>query len=194
MSVREQLLDAAVRLYAEAGYRGATTRRIADAAGVNEITLFRHFGSKDALIREAIARAGSSSVPELLPATPREPFRELRAWALAHITELRDRRFLIRTCMGEVEEHPEIFSAENSSPTLAARALTRYLRRLREAGLAKAPFDEVAASAMLMGALFADAMGRDIMRDIYRNDPDQALDHYVRLFLRAIGIGVRRTS
>ena len=62
MSVREQLLDAAVRLYAEAGYHGATTRRIASAAGVNEITLFRHFGSKDALIREAITRAGSSSV------------------------------------------------------------------------------------------------------------------------------------
>jgi hypothetical protein len=31
------------------------------------------------------------------------------------------------------------------------------------------------------------------MRDIYRNDPDDALDQYIRLFLRAIGVGVRRT-
>jgi AcrR family transcriptional regulator len=194
VSVRDQLLDAAVRLYAEAGYHGATTRRIADAAGVNEITLFRHFGSKDALIREAISRAGSSQVPQLLPEAPRDPFRELRTWAVAHISELRERRSLIRTCMGEIEEHPEIFSAENSSPALAAKALTRYLRRLRESGLAKAPFDDVAASAMLMGALFADAMGRDVMRDIYRNDPDQALEQYIRLFLRAIGVGVRKSS
>src|SRR5687767_15947222 len=81
MSVREQLLDAAARLYAEAGYRGATTRRIATQAGVNEITLFRHFGSKDALIREAITRAGLSTVTELLPPTPRDPFREVRDWA-----------------------------------------------------------------------------------------------------------------
>ncbi|MDQ3208751.1 MAG: hypothetical protein M3Q37_09120, partial [Gemmatimonadota bacterium] len=62
----------------------------------------------------------------------------------------------------------------------------------REAGLAKAQFDETAASAMLMGALFADAMGRDIMPELYRNEPEQALDEYVRLFLRSIGVGRRR--
>jgi AcrR family transcriptional regulator len=194
MSVRDQLLDAAARLYAEAGYRGATTRRIAVQAGVNEITLFRHFGSKDALIREAISRAGPSVTPDTLPGTPREPFRELRDWARAHIAQLRERRSLIRTCMGEIEEHPGIFSAESSPPAMAAKALSRYLRRLRETGMAKAPFDESAASAMLIGVLFADAMGRDIMLDLYSNDPDEALDQYVRLFLRAIGVGVRRTT
>ena len=193
MSVRDQLLEAAAQLYAEAGYRGATTRRIATAAGVNEITLFRHFGSKDVLIREAIMRAGSSDLPEMLPDLPREPARELREWARTQITELRERRSLIRTCMGEIAEHPEIFPSENSPPAQAARGLSRYLRRLREVGLAKAPFDEVAAAAMLMGVLFADAMGRDIMRDMYRNDPDDALDEYIRLFLRAIGVGVRRS-
>jgi len=192
MTVRNQLLDAAARLYAEAGYRGATTRRIAGEAGVNEVTLFRHFGSKDALIREAITRAGLSSVAELLPQVARDPLREVGDWAKAHITELRERRSLIRTCMGEIEEHPGIFSEQNSPPTVAAKALSQYLRRLREAGLAKAQFDETAASAMLMGALFADAMGRDIMPELYRNEPEQALDEYVRLFLRSIGVGRRR--
>jgi AcrR family transcriptional regulator len=192
MSVRDQLLDAAARLYAEAGYRGATTRRIATAAGVNEITLFRHFGSKDALIHEAITRAGSSLAPPKLPEFPREPLREVRDWARAHITELRQRRSLIRTCMGEIKEHPGIFSQENSPPALAAKSLSRYLRRLKESGMAKAPFDEAIASTMLMGALFADAMGRDVMPDLYRNEPDQALDEYVQLFLRSIGVGRRR--
>jgi AcrR family transcriptional regulator len=192
MSVRDQLLDAAAHLYAEAGYRGATTRRIAVQAGVNEITLFRHFGSKDALIREAISRAGPSVVAAMLPEFPRDPFREVRDWARAHLAALRERRSLIRTCMGEITEHPGLFSAENSPPALAAKALSRYLRRLRESGMAKAPFDDVAASAMLMGVLFADAMGRDIMPDMYQNEPDQALDEYVRLFLRSIGVGRRR--
>jgi AcrR family transcriptional regulator len=194
MSVRDQLLEAAARLYAGAGYRGATTRRIATAAGVNEITLFRHFGSKDALIREAIARAGTSSVSDRLPAHPRDPFKELRDWAKTHIAELRERRSLIRTCMGEIEEHPGIFSAENSPPAVAAKALCHYLQRLRDAGIAKAQFDDVAASTMLMGVLFADAMGRDIMSDMYRNEPDQAVDEYVRLFLRSIGVGRRRNA
>ncbi len=194
MSVRDQLLDAAVRLYAEAGYRGATTRRIAQEAGVNEITLFRHFGSKDSIIRQAITRAGRSDVSQLLPETPRDPSRELREWAHVQITELRERRSLIRTCMGEIKEHPGIFESENSPPALAARALSRYLRRLHEVGLAKAEFDEVTASTMLMGVLFADAMGRDIMPDMYRNEPERALDEYVRLFLRSIGVGRRRSA
>src|SRR5215213_1511641 len=192
MSVRDQLLDAAVRVYAETGYRGATTRRIALQAGVNEITLFRHFGSKDALMREAIARAGSSDTHQMLPDVPREPLREVRDWAKAHIAELRERRSLIRTCMGEIEEHPGIFSAQDSPPAAAAKALSQYLRRLRDAGFAKAQFDETAASAMLIGALFADAMGRDIMPGLYENDPDEALDQYVQLFLRGLGVGRRR--
>ena len=94
--------------------------------------------------------------------------------------------------MGEIEEHPGILSAENNPPAVAAKALCHYLRRLRSAGIAKAQFDEGIASTMLMGVLFADAMGRDIMPDLYQNDPDQALDEYVRLFLRSIGVGRRR--
>jgi AcrR family transcriptional regulator len=194
MTVRDQLLQAAARLYAETGYRGATTRRIAMQAGVNEITLFRHFGSKDALMREAIARAGTSPEHQMLPETPKDPFRELRDWTKAHISGLRERRSLIRTCMGEIEEHPGIFSAQDSPPAVAAKALCQYVRRLREIGLAKAQFDETAASAMLIGALFADAMGRDIMPDLYRNDPDEALDQYVNLFLRGLGVGRRRSA
>jgi len=50
MESRERILAAAARVYAEHGFRGATTRRIAEEAGVNEITIFRQFGSKAALI------------------------------------------------------------------------------------------------------------------------------------------------
>jgi AcrR family transcriptional regulator len=194
MSVRDQLLEAAAQLYAEAGYRGATTRRIAIKAGVNEITLFRQFGSKDALIRAAIARAGSSIEAQTLPDPPRDPARELNEWAVAHIAALRERRSLIRTCMGEIEEHGGVFSGDDSAIAISAKALTHYLRRLRETGQAKAQFDEVAASTMLLGVLFADAMGRDIMPGMYRNDPDDAIDEYVRLFLRSVGVGRRRAA
>src|SRR6202034_2250042 len=48
------MFDAALKVLAERGYAGATTRRIADAAGVNEVTLFRRFGDKRQLIRAAI--------------------------------------------------------------------------------------------------------------------------------------------
>ena len=54
MENRQRSLDAAARIYGEAGFRGATTRRIAAEAGVNEVTLFRIFGSKASLLAEAV--------------------------------------------------------------------------------------------------------------------------------------------
>ena len=72
--VREQLLQAALRVYAVAGVRGATTRRIAHEAGVNEVTLFRHFGSKDTLLQEALAWESRHVIEGVgLPAEPTDP-------------------------------------------------------------------------------------------------------------------------
>jgi AcrR family transcriptional regulator len=51
--VRKLLLEAASRVFAERGFGGATTREIVGRAGVAEPLLFRHFGSKANLFREA---------------------------------------------------------------------------------------------------------------------------------------------
>ncbi|HGY10053.1 MAG TPA: TetR/AcrR family transcriptional regulator, partial [Oceanithermus profundus] len=59
-STYERLLEAALELLAERGYRGATTRAIAERAGVAEVTLFRRFGSKARLLAEAVRRAGAA--------------------------------------------------------------------------------------------------------------------------------------
>ena len=188
MNVREQLLCAAVRVYGQAGYHGATTRRIALEAGVNEITLFRHFGSKDALLREAISPAAWAGDSANLPDPPADPFAELTTWATAHLADLRARSSLIRMCMGETKGRPGVIPFENSPPARAAKGLRRYLLQLRAAGIAEAPFDEVSASAMLMGTLFADSMGRDIMPDMFNAHPEKAVEEYVGLFLRSIGV------
>lgn len=51
---RRLLLDAARDLFARQDYRSTTTREIAEAADVTEHLLFRHFGTKAALFREAL--------------------------------------------------------------------------------------------------------------------------------------------
>ena len=51
---RRLLLDAARDLFSRQDYRRTTTREIAEAAGVSEYLLFRHFGSKAGLFREAL--------------------------------------------------------------------------------------------------------------------------------------------
>ena len=190
MDIRDRILAAATRVYAETGFRGATTRRIAAEAGVNEITLFRHFGSKAALISEAVVAERGGVVVAALPETPVDPEAELLAWARGHLEVLRAKRALIRTCMGDFEEHPEMLPPCGSPTARAADALALYVGRLRAAGLARGDGDPRVAAALLIGALFADAMGRDIMSDLYRSSPEEAVREYVRLFLRGIGVEV----
>jgi AcrR family transcriptional regulator len=47
---RARILAAAKAIYEQNGTRGTTTREVAERAGVNEATLFRHFGNKHALL------------------------------------------------------------------------------------------------------------------------------------------------
>ena len=46
---RRQIIRTASTLFARRGYRGTTTREIAERAGINEALLFRHFPSKEKL-------------------------------------------------------------------------------------------------------------------------------------------------
>ena len=52
-------------------------------------------------------------------------------------------------------------------PRQASNDLCLYLTALQREGIATVPFDPKTAAAMLMGAIFADAMGRDMMPDVY---------------------------
>lgn len=199
MISREKLIEAAARVYAEAGFRGATTRRIAEEAGVNEVTIFRLFGSKAALIAQAVsehARPAFDSCP--LPDEPVDAAAELNAWAANHLAQLRAMRSLIRKTMGELEERPDAMPCVSAGPTERALRLRRYVTRLAERGMLGEPVVRGArksvrleelygAGAMLMGSLFADAMGRDMMPEMFPQPAERASTVYVTLFLRAIG-------
>lgn len=54
-STKDKIIDATIELVSERGYKGATTKKIAEKADVNEVTLFRHFGNKKGIV-EAIVQ------------------------------------------------------------------------------------------------------------------------------------------
>ncbi len=51
----EQVYEAVLSVLLEKGYAGATTKLIAKKAGINEVTLFRKYGSKSELVAAAVA-------------------------------------------------------------------------------------------------------------------------------------------
>ena len=188
VNTRKEILNAAAGVFARHGFRGSTTRRIADAAGVNEITIFRQFGSKEALIREAMQHLTQSANLATLPQTPVDPERELTEWSESFIQHLRLRSSIIRKTMSEIEERPEMSECASSIPRQASNDLCDYLTALKRQGLIGDDFEPKTAAAMLMGAIFADAMGRDMMPDVYPQPLTEAAHRYSRLLLRALGV------
>ena len=53
---REQIVEAATRVFAKKGFRRATTREVARAAGVSEGTIYNYFEDKDAILLAILDR------------------------------------------------------------------------------------------------------------------------------------------
>ena len=183
----ELLLRAAADIFAVAGWRGATTRRIVEAAGVNEVTAFRHFGSKEVLIMEAVRRATEWELRTRLPMTPKSPEVELTAWSMELHGALRAAGPLIRAGLAESEEHPDICRYVCRAPVRASRELQEYIERLLVFCTGTDDGDEGGAAALLVGALLWDAMLRDVAPESLLSSPRDAVRHHVRLLLRAVG-------
>jgi len=186
IDAREKLLEVAARVYAEAGYHGTTTRRIAQQADLNEVTLFRHFGSKDALLREAIEHADQQARQQLDPEAV-DPIAEMHRWALASFERFYAQRNLIRQVMGDMVQRPAIAPRICNDTTHEFEQLATFMARQEERGVLPSsdPAMREAAAAMLVHALLGNALWRDLVPDM--PPPDICARLFVEVLLRAVG-------
>jgi len=188
MDIRDRILDAAKKVYAQHGFRGATTRLIAIEAGVNEVTLFRTFGSKAALFEALMqAHVAASPIPEL-PDVPVDATREMTEWCAAILHHLRENRSLIRTSFGEIEDRPAAAVSMCKGRNCAGAILSGYANRLQSMGIADADADTSTAVGMLMSSMIGDAISRDVMPRAFPQPESEAPARYVRVFMRALGV------
>ncbi len=77
---RERIVACAQDLFHRHGIRGVGVETIAEAAGTNKMTLYRHFGSKDDLILECLSRKGRKADEiwaDIEAASPGDPVGQL---------------------------------------------------------------------------------------------------------------------
>lgn len=91
---RKQILDAAIKVFGEKCYHWATTKEIAQTAGVSERTLFLYFENKKDIFRRAVDKAYRDLLEALNRAAP--PLDDIRTFL-----KLSERNFLIF-----LDEHP----------------------------------------------------------------------------------------
>ena len=80
---RDRLLAVASELFYRQGIRAIGVEAIAEAAGTNKMTLYRHFPSKDELVAECLrqfARQGEQRWKRFEEAHPGDPRAQIRAW------------------------------------------------------------------------------------------------------------------
>jgi AcrR family transcriptional regulator len=186
MISRERILEAAARVYSKHGFRGATTRLIAAEAGVNEVTLFRTFGSKGALLDAVLEENDTGDDVSPLPDPPRDPEQELTEWVDTHLERIRNLRPLLIHAISEYEERPEVADFACRGRVDVHHHISEYVRRLHDLGLADRDADVAAAVTMLISSVMSDAMGRPMAPHTFPPS-DQAAPRYVRCFLRMIG-------
>jgi outer membrane protein TolC len=184
---RDHILDAALRLYGEHGFRGTTTRRIAQEAGVNEVTLFRLFGSKTALLLEALRVHGAEPVRAELPAVPVDPLTELTEWCTHKRRAISSMRSTIRKAMSEFEENPDMPKCITQGAHTTYASLREYLERLADAGFTNGAHDVAPAASMLISTVFHDAIARDMMPHAFPVPSSAAPATYARLCLKSLG-------
>ena len=114
MPPRERILATAADLFYRHGIRAVGVEAIAEAAGTNKMTLYRHFDSKDELVAEYLRRlAGDASGfwAELEAAHPGDPRAQLRGWLAAmqaHVVDADQRGCALANAAVELPEkdHP----------------------------------------------------------------------------------------
>jgi AcrR family transcriptional regulator len=177
-ATRNRLMRAALELLVERGYRGATSRQIAQAAGVSEVTLFRLFSTKDELISEAIIRVSAMDEPRI-PTPTGELETELKNLALEFARTLTDESSMMIRLLPELSRLPAIQQSVNAQALdKVVGALASFFRYYQDRG----ELDPRAGEQLwlvFLGPLFLNTFVEEVHGQRVTFDPDL----HVQMFL-----------
>jgi len=196
---RQAILQAALRLFSQRGFRGATTRALADAVGVSEPVLYEHFRSK----RELFAA--------LVEAKSREGLEQATALLKPYVKARDDRGFFTR--LGEfileryqadpayprlvlfaALEDPELGALFYERQREARKYLADYIRQRIREGVFR-PVDPALAARAFLGMLFHHGQVGVLYRDGYlKASLKEIVEGMVDIFLSGIARGAAEAA
>ena len=132
----ERIIDAAIELVSQKGYKAATTKAIAELANVNEITIFRNFGNKRGLLNAIVQKF--SYGPVLQKIIQEETIWELEAdlynFSITYQKFMMSIKEFVLISFKEAGIFPEIEEEISKVPLLIKGELMDYFHAMKVQG------------------------------------------------------------
>jgi len=182
----DKVLDAAAQLFAERGYQATTTRQLAERAGVNEVSVFRGFGTKQGVLAAVVQRVVAEQPGRAASALAELPLAEaVSELAQREVTNgLRDGGLMTRLAF-EARTVPEVAEIFAGGPQANLAAMTAFFAQRQGRGEVRADL----AAETIAEAFFSLTSSFVIMRTVLGFEAgsaqavEQSVSDLVALFL-----------
>ncbi len=186
---RERIIEAAMEVFTEKGYEGATTRAIAERARVNEVTLFRHFETKKNLLVEVMERY--AALPEIERGVggsfTGDVRKDLEAVGTRYLKSVLGRRRVILMTLCTAEKFPEIKPLVARAPYKLRGYFVRYISDLKKKGRMRDIDPDMAARAFVE-MFFGAAVSLPLLEENYEEEIEvkRIVTRFVDIYLDGI--------
>lgn len=189
-TTRQKILEAARAEFGDRGIEAATTRGIAERAGCNEVTVFRHFESKQGLLAAVVQETSEEfrSVCECGGGFSGDLMVDLERFAMVYTRSLEQCEGMCRALIGESRRRP-LLCKELIGDVLKPyhQSIARYLERRKEEGLVRSDVDGMAFAEILTSSLMGGLLRRSSGLSEY--DRDEWIRASITLFVRGLEAG-----
>lgn len=194
-NTEDRILNATIKILDREGWEGATTKRIAAEAGVNEVTLFRKFKTKQLLLEAAKNRCAKNFLKELeliLKIDDKIDIRTNMENIWINSSKMIDKRTnLIRISMEEVRGVPFEDRVLPKISKIVLDNLSNYFKNQIDKGFMRNIDPDVAALN-----IFSIVFQMNVMWKIYGQNPpvedERCMENFLDIFMK--GILVEKTS
>ncbi len=154
---QEQIIQVAVDLAGKRGMQGVTTQEMADAMGLTQGAIFRHFPTKDAIWIAAINWLRESLMGALGVAVQgaRDPLDALERMFHAHLSFIAQYPAIPRIVFSGqmLDENPVLRALVREILTGYEARIVMLLLQAREAGMIRPDLDEHGAATLFLGMI-----------------------------------------
>jgi AcrR family transcriptional regulator len=165
---RDQIIDAAMRVFSQKGFARATNKDIAREAGITPGLIYYYFESKEALLKAIIETRSPAQLMTTLPPQvfelPPEAFMHMLILRALSIIESEQFIPLMRMLLPEIVHNPEMASITASLIQGILGFLGTYLEKQVEKGALR-PIDGVLTAQVAIGSVIAFVLRRQIICD-----------------------------